>query len=457
MNSPLSGSVFIFWGNVPLVMRILSAFLMLFVCTLPAFAERVALVMGNGSYLQAEPLKNAANDARDMAARLRSLGFTVYEGIDLPRVEAMRLVQDFSQNLKSTDTAMFYFAGHATQIGSQNYLMPVDAMSGDEDTLVASSISLQAVLSSLETRARTRLVILDACRNNPFLNNTGTSRSVSSDRGLFKMDAGVGSFIAFSTAPGTVAADGAGRNSPFTEALLRHMDRPGENIHAVMRRVRSDVMQASNNRQIPWENSALIDEVFLVPQPQLASTEQSQSGTLQQQNSQNQQTLITPAPTLKPQFQATHKVFGLDPNGDGFLALRQGPTSQTRMITMLTEGTPLRAYSQSGRWLQVETPEGLSGWAHSNWIRSAPQSATRQNLGTGTGSASAINQCDQLWYQRNAYFAAKGYCFKSDRGKATFPNANCIPGLAAGDVPLSTQERAQIAAIKQQETALGCR
>lgn len=253
-------------------MRLLVAITLFLATATGAWADRVALVMGNGNYLHAKPLKNAVNDATDVAARLRAMGFDVHEGIDLPQRDALRLVQQVGQRLQYDDTVLFYFAGHATQLGSQNYIMPVDASPGSENELVQSSISLQSILSTLESRAHTRLIILDACRNNPFVSSADGSRSADdASRGLFRMDAGVGSFIAYSTEPGNVAADGTGRNSPFTEALLRHIDRPGENIHAVMRRVRADVMEASNNRQIPWENSALIDEVYLAAMPDTAT------------------------------------------------------------------------------------------------------------------------------------------------------------------------------------------
>ncbi|MEQ8898551.1 MAG: caspase family protein [Roseovarius sp.] len=254
-------------------MRLLFALTLLLATATGALADRVALVMGNGNYRHAKPLKNAANDATDVAKRLREMGFTVFEGIDLPQRDALLLVQKVGQRLTYDDTVLFYFAGHATQLGSQNYIMPVDASPGSENELVLSSISLQSILATLESRAQTRLVILDACRNNPFVASADGSRSADdAARGLFRMDAGVGSFIAYSTEPGNVASDGAGRNSPFTEALLRHIDRPGENIHAIMRRVRADVMEASNNRQIPWENSALIDEVYLAGLPRTADT-----------------------------------------------------------------------------------------------------------------------------------------------------------------------------------------
>ena len=239
---------------IPMILGLFIAF--------PALADRVALVLGNGNYEHSTPLRNAANDANDMADKLRGLGFRVFQGIDLERRETLLLVQDFVDSLKKTDTALFFYAGHASQIGAENYVMPVDVQPANENDLVESSIKMQSILASMEHRAGTWIVILDACRNNPFV-RSGASRSADASRGLFRMDAGVGSYIAYSTEPGNVAADGTGRNSPFTSALLKHITDPNKDIHSMMRSVRADVVNASNRRQTPWENSALIDAVFL--------------------------------------------------------------------------------------------------------------------------------------------------------------------------------------------------
>lgn len=410
-----------------------------FVLGQPVLAERYALVIGNGAYSGLEPLSNATNDARDFAEALNRQGFRVTLVTDTNRRDMLETVQSFSRQLTFSDTALLFYAGHGMQIGSDNYLVPIDADATSETALQDSSVRLQSVLNSLENRAATRIVILDACRNNPFPASLGASRSAGAARGFMKLDAGVGSFIAFSTAPGAVAADGLGLNSPFTEALLRHMTNPGESIHAVMRRVRVDVMSATGNRQIPWENSALLDEVFLASAPK-DTLAQSPSG---------QTVLQQPA---RPVFVATHAVRGLDPNGDGFLALREGSSTEFRMTMMLTEGTPLSVLDTSGRWYRVRTPEGIEGWAHSAWIRPETQTPlTRQP------QVNARPTCDQLWHQRNSIFAARGYCFNSARGKAAFPNPSCLVGVAAGDIPLTAAERGLVASLLEQEKAQGCR
>ena len=408
-------------------MKLLLALLLLLSSALPALAERRALVLGNGAY-PANALPNPTNDARDVAQRLRQMGFLVDEGIDLSRTEAMQLVQTFAASLGRDDIALFYYAGHASQIGSDNYLMPVDADLSGEDALKSSSIRMQSILSSIGERSNTRIIILDACRTNPFV-NASASRAGGVRSGLGKMEGGIGSFIAFSTGPNNVAADGRGRNSPFTAALLRHMATPGADIHAIMRNVRAEVRRDTDDQQIPWENSSLIEELYLSAalQPQVQAPAQVQP----------------PAP--QPVF--SHMVSGLDPNGDGFLALRDGITGSAQRIAKMGEGTRLNVLGQSGAWMMVETETGLRGWAHSNWIRPA-QPAARP--------VASQSQCDQLWYQRNAYFARRGYCFQSARGRAAFAGIACIPGLAVADVQLTLAERAEVERIRGVEQSLGC-
>ncbi|WP_109467440.1 caspase family protein [Albibacillus kandeliae] len=408
-------------------MKLLLVLLLLLASALPALAERRALVLGNGAY-PANALPNPTNDARDVAQRLRQMGFLVDEGIDLSRTEAMQLVQTFAASLGRDDIALFYYAGHASQIGSDNYLMPVDADLSGEDALKSSSIRMQSILSSIGERSNTRIIILDACRTNPFV-NASASRAGGVRSGLGKMEGGIGSFIAFSTGPNNVAADGRGRNSPFTAALLRHMATPGADIHAIMRNVRAEVRRDTDDQQIPWENSSLIEELYLsaATQPQVQAPAQVQP----------------PAP--QPVF--SYMVSGLDPNGDGFLALRDGITGNAQRIAKMGEGTRLNVLGQSGAWMMVETETGLRGWAHSNWIRPA-QPAARP--------VASQSQCDQLWYQRNAYFARRGYCFQSARGRAAFAGIACIPGLAVADVPLTLAERAEVERIRGVEQSLGC-
>ena len=244
----------------------------------PAFAGKVALVIGNAKYESAGVLANAGNDALDMAARLEGLGFRVFAGQDLTRGEMLGLLDEFSAALRPEDLALFFYAGHGVQIGAENYLIPVDAVATDEVALTQASVKLAVVLRTMELRADRRIVILDACRNNPFVEKLAARGVGEVPKGLAKVEAGVGSFIAFSTQPENVALDGQGRNSPFTAALLAHIGEAEADIHAVMRRVRADVVAATGSVQVPWENSSLVDEVFLAAGAALAP--EPQGGTL---------------------------------------------------------------------------------------------------------------------------------------------------------------------------------
>ena len=423
-------------------MRLIVLSLCLLMIAPMAMAGRVALVLGNGDYTHADPLKNAVNDASDMADRLRGMGFDVYEGLNLSRADALRLVQEFALALDFDDTALFFYAGHGMQLGSDNYIMPVDARPGTEAELTQNSIRVQTILSSMENAARTRLVILDACRNNPFVRASGT-RAVAPNRGFIRMEAGVGSFIAFSTEPGNVAADGTGRNSPFTAALLRHIETPGADIHAVMRAVRSDVIAASNETQVPWENSALSDQVFLTaaPAPQ-ASPAPSVALVAPQAD--------TPRAALPGTTTAPYQVSGLTPGGDGFLALRDGPSGTAALLQRMPEGLGLLVTDRRGSWLAVRTEFGEVGWAHARWVRRAGTPVITSAVPQG-------ESCDALWDERNAIYHAAGYCFTSARGQARFPAQDCIAGLGAAEVELSPAEKSRIDAIVARERQSGCR
>ena len=243
-----------------------------------AAATRKAFVVGNSTYVHATSLPNPANDARDLAAKLKGLGYEVTLGLDLTRADFLKRFQDFARSLQQDDVALVYYAGHALQIGGENYLFPTDAAVQKEADARTRLVPLNALLADVTRASRNRIVILDACRNNPFAEEIAVAqatRSMGQSRGLARVYAGVGSFIAYSTQPGNIAADGAGRNSPFTDALLKHIGQQGADVHAVMRRVRADVQRATAELQIPWENSSLVDEVTFAggaarpPQPRL--------------------------------------------------------------------------------------------------------------------------------------------------------------------------------------------
>ncbi len=231
-------------------------------CIVPAAAEtRVALVIGNGAYKNAGPLKNPANDARRMSEALGKLGFEVLAFEDLDQAGMKRAVRDFAEKLETAgrDTVgLVFYAGHGIQLNGANYFIPVDAEIEKEGDVAIESISADDVMVALgNARNRLNIVILDACRNNPF------ARSFrSASRGLARLDAPVGSMVAFSTAPGQVAADGEGNNSPYTTALVDVLAQPGMKIEDVFKRVRERVYETSGGQQVPWESSSILGDFY---------------------------------------------------------------------------------------------------------------------------------------------------------------------------------------------------
>lgn len=256
--------------------QMIGAFLALAVLAFPASAyaaieKRVALVIGNGAYQNAQPLPNPTNDARAMEAKLRGLGFEVVAGFDQDYATMRRTVASFARVARGADVALVFYAGHGLQVQGQNFLVPVDAQFKDETALDFETISMDFVIRQMSYDTKVRLVLLDACRDNPLARTLARgmnpTRSASVGVGLaeIKMDdaGGEGSVIAFATSPGDVAMDGTGPNSPFTQALLRHIDAPNTTIQSVMTRVTGDVYRATKQRQRPWVNASLIGEVFL--------------------------------------------------------------------------------------------------------------------------------------------------------------------------------------------------
>ena len=228
--------------------------------------RRIALVIGNSAYQSTTELKNPRNDASDMARALRRLGFDVTEGQDLDKRSMERLIRQFGVKLSSADLAFFFYAGHGVAIGGQNYLIPTDARLASEGDTDFETLPLSLVLKQMEREAKTSIVLLDACRDNPLARNlarTMGTRSAQVGQGLAEVKTGVGTLIGFSTQPGNVATDGAGRNSPYAEALLRYIETPGKDVSGVLIAVRNDVLKQTDGKQVPWEHTSLTGQVFL--------------------------------------------------------------------------------------------------------------------------------------------------------------------------------------------------
>ncbi len=223
------------------------------------FAQsKKALVIGNSSY-QSAPLKNPVNDARDMEDALVRLGYETTLGTDLSADEMIELVQKFQRDIRGGDSVVFYYAGHGIQLGGQNYLIPVNADLREERDLEFEAVQVSRVASAIEeSGVRQNLMILDACRDNPFL-----AQSRSGTRGLSIASANAGSVIVYATAPGQVAFDGDGRNGLFTSALLNHLEAPGIEVHDLIREVRAEVASRTEYRQVPFATSSITDPMYL--------------------------------------------------------------------------------------------------------------------------------------------------------------------------------------------------
>ena len=237
-----------------------SLVLLLTASAFSAHTQRTALVIGNAQYKQVA-LRNPVNDAADMAAALKKLGFTVTLVTDANLKKMEKSVRDFGKQLRKGGVGLFYYAGHGLQVGGRNYLIPIDAMIESESDVKYESVDAGRILGKMEDANNdTNIIILDACRDNPF------GRGFRSyTRGLARIDAPSGSILAFATAPGDVAADGSDRNGLYTSKLLLHMTAPGIPIEQVFKNVRKEVVMASAGSQVPWESSSLIRDFYFIP------------------------------------------------------------------------------------------------------------------------------------------------------------------------------------------------
>ena len=225
-------------------------------------ARRVALVIGNSNYTHG-PLLNPVNDARAMAKVLQAAGFTVILKTDASQPEFLSALRDFGNRLKEAGAGtagLFYFAGHGMQVKGRNFLIPLGANIEHEDELAYQALDAQAVMDKMESAGNgTNIVILDACRDNPFVRSFRSGR-----QGLAQMDAPVGTLVAFSTAPGSVASDGKGANGLYTSHLLRAIQQPGQKVEDVFKQVRFAVLRDSARKQVPWEASSLVGDFYFV-------------------------------------------------------------------------------------------------------------------------------------------------------------------------------------------------
>ncbi len=249
--------------------------------------KRVALVIGNGAYQNVPVLENPMTDSKAVAAALKRIGFDVVEGYDL-KLDGMRqVVGDYAAKLDGAKVAFVYYAGHGVAVAGENYLLPTDTVLKSEADLDFRTMNINLVMRQMQREDRVNVVILDACRDNPFAKELARSmktRSAAVGSGLSEItvNSAAGTMIAFATDPGKTALDGVGgQNSPFTTALLKHMETPGVSISTVMDRVREDVWRSTNEKQRPWVNTSIIGEFYLNPaQPVAAKVAAAEGATV---------------------------------------------------------------------------------------------------------------------------------------------------------------------------------
>lgn len=264
------------------------AWAMLALSAAPGFAQsaaapkRLAFVIGNGGYTGIPPLQNALNDATATRTVLQEAGFDVVPATDATLAGLRSALETFIERVRAAGTgsiALVYYAGHAVQLDGTNYLLPVDVRPQRSADIPAQALSLSEILRRLDgTGAVSKIVVLDACRNNPFATAElsrglalqlvdGANDGIRSEAGLARIDSGSGTFVAFSTSPGATAADGTGANSPFTTAFLREIREPGLPIEQLFRRIRLSVHDSTSGQQIPWETSSLITDFAFFQRP----------------------------------------------------------------------------------------------------------------------------------------------------------------------------------------------
>ena len=236
-----------------------------------AVAERrVALVVGNAQYAHTPALPNPRNDAMDIAGTLKKVGFEVILGYDLDQTRFARIIDDFARALEGADVGLFFYAGHGLQINEKNYLVSTQAKLENAFLVPSESIELDAIIRLMESKTGTNLIFLDACRNNPLTDNlkrtlAAVSRSTTVGRGLARIEpTGRDTLVAFSSAPGQEAADGHGRNSPFTASLLRRMAVPGLEVSVMLKEVAADVREETRNAQRPQQLSDMSKTFYFV-------------------------------------------------------------------------------------------------------------------------------------------------------------------------------------------------
>jgi Caspase domain len=321
-----------------------------------ADGRRVALVIGNGAYRSVPALPNPPNDAGDVAAALKRLGFEVTLITNASFDEMRRGLIALGRDAAGADMATVYFAGHGMEINGENWLIPVDAELKRDTDAANEAISLQSVMMQVSSTTSLGLVILDACRNNPFaakMNRSLASRAAVSG-GLGRIEPVGNVLVAYAARDGTTALDGNGKNSPFTAALLRNIETPGVEVTFVFRNVRDDVMEATGNEQQPFVYGSLSRKaIYLTGLPPPSSADATQANPVAAVAAPASPAPVTPASAVDPALVGTWEI--TVPSGRG----------QSRWVwQMMGDGT-YKFHAEGGR--AVPSHEGTIAAANGRW------------------------------------------------------------------------------------------
>jgi len=341
----------------------------------PEKERRIALVIGNSDY-KSSPLINPVNDAQDMAAALINLGFEVIHKQDAGQREMEESIRSFGTKLRKGGVGLFYYAGHGMQIGERNYLIPTDAEVYKEIDVKYESVDAGRVLDEMHDAGNgLNIVLLDACRDNPFARSFRTN-----SRGLARMDAPTGTFIAYATAPGSIAADGEGRNGIFTRHLLKNMSAPGFKIEDIMKQVRIGVMQETRNRQVPWQASSLTGNFYfasgVTPEPQTSTQLADERAELERERQElerlkleiERRKLATERKRLEEELKKNTIVASIDPKDreigrdDHYIAYTNGIVRDTKIgLEWLAGPDKDTSWGEAKKWIDNLYSLSISG------------------------------------------------------------------------------------------------
>jgi uncharacterized caspase-like protein len=459
----------------------------------PAAAEsRVALVIANAAYQNTSPLKNPVKDGKLMAATLQEMGFQVTLHTDLDGKAMKRAMLEFGRALRSSDSVgFFYYAGHAIQVAGENYLIPVDANLQDETEIGIEGVDVNDFLATMnQAQSRIKIVVLDACRNNPF-----PAATRAATRGLSIVRAPTGTLIAYSTSPGEVALDGTGDNSPYALSLANAMKaEKGKPIELVFRQARVAVLENTEGLQTPWDLSSITGDFVLASADATSSADASPST--------GSEKVATTAPADNENANAAAKDYAV------WIAI-EGSNNEAAYTAYLQEFPNGRFAAEAKKRLEAlrqtreQTSDSSSGSAEPSTSPKAKAEearkaveearkrleAAREAMEQGQGPADEASNaadtteeamavpreiarlfadsgkrrlstdelsrlsCDQLWVARNEMFDRHGFCFTTARGQSFFDNSDCT---TSSQNILNKIEKANIATIKQVEAEKQC-